>query len=216
MAKQTWCMDIRADTKDVPTLRTRIDYQILTEVNTCSFYQNAFLNTDTDAGLATVRHMGFGAARSAALQFSKKCRAKPPPLLSGSGRTDRMQTRLRFSTHAAHPTKYPHRWCIAHLLFWFQGLLIRGANRVMVWCLHWCVYMTHATMHVHVHFLLQCWCSQAVRRLKCDSCALWVGPTAVLIISFRSSTPGETIHVDGEKWCEFWFTFLHAWFQSIG
>ena len=36
------------------------------------------------------------------------------------------------------------------------GLLILTANRIMVWCPCWCIYMPHVTMYVHVHFLLSC------------------------------------------------------------
>ena len=55
--------------------------------------------------------------------------------------------------------------------FALDYLLILRANRVMVWCLCWCLYMPHVTMYVHVHFLPSCWCSQDVRRLKFDSFA---------------------------------------------
>ena len=55
----------------------------------------------------------------------------------------------------------------------FHYVLILRATRVMVWCLWWCCYMPHVPTYVNVHFLLSCWCSQDVRRLKCDSCALW-------------------------------------------
>ena len=39
-----------------------------------------------------------------------------------------------------------------------------------------CFALVEVTMYVHVHFLPSCWCSQGVRRLKCDSFALWGWP----------------------------------------
>ena len=47
--------------------------------------------------------------RSVALHFAKVCLPKPLPLLLGTGRTSRTQTRLRVPTQSAHPSKYPHR-----------------------------------------------------------------------------------------------------------
>ena len=47
--------------------------------------------------------------RCVALRFSELCRAKPAPLLLGNQRTQRIHTKLRVSTRAAHPTQYPHR-----------------------------------------------------------------------------------------------------------
>ena len=47
--------------------------------------------------------------RSVALQFAKLCLPKPLPLLLGTGRTPRTQTRLQVPTQSAHPPKYPHR-----------------------------------------------------------------------------------------------------------
>ena len=40
------------------------------------------------------------------------------------------------------------------LLYCYFGLdkmLILRGNRVMVWCLCWCVYMPYVTMNVHLH-----------------------------------------------------------------
>ena len=47
--------------------------------------------------------------RSVALNFAKLCLPKPLPMLLGTGRTPRTQTRLRVPTQSAHPSKYPHR-----------------------------------------------------------------------------------------------------------
>ena len=47
--------------------------------------------------------------RSVALHFAKLCLPKPLPLLLGTGRTPRPQTRLRVPTQSVHPSKYPHR-----------------------------------------------------------------------------------------------------------
>ena len=47
--------------------------------------------------------------RSVALHFAKLCLPKSLPLLLGTGRTPRPQTRLRVPTQSAHPSKYPHR-----------------------------------------------------------------------------------------------------------
>ena len=67
----------------------------------------------------------------------------------------------------------------------------------MVWCLCWCVYMHHVTMYVHVHSLAHV----GVVKTSGDSSVTHLlfgdGPTVVSIISFLSSTPRETIHVDG-------------------
>ena len=38
-------------------------------------------------------------------------------------------------------------------------LVILRANRVVIWCLCWSVYMPDVSMYVHVHFRLSCWCS---------------------------------------------------------
>ena len=67
----------------------------------------------------------------------------------------------------------------------------------MVWCLCWCVYMPHVTMHVHVHFLPSCWCSQGSGDSSVTHLLFGDGPTVVSIISFLSFDPGEAIHVDG-------------------
>ena len=47
--------------------------------------------------------------RSVALHFAKLCLPKPLPLLLGTGRTPRPQTRLRVPTQSAHLSEYPHR-----------------------------------------------------------------------------------------------------------
>ena len=47
--------------------------------------------------------------RSVAPNFAKLCLPKSLPLLLGTGRTPRTQTRLRVPTQSAHPSKYPHR-----------------------------------------------------------------------------------------------------------
>ena len=47
--------------------------------------------------------------RTVALNFAKLCLTKSLPLLLGTGRTPRTQTRLRVPTQSAHPCKYPHR-----------------------------------------------------------------------------------------------------------
>ena len=59
----------------------------------------------------------------------------------------------------------------------------------MVLCLCWCVYMPHVTMYVHVHFFPSCWCSQDVRRLKCDSFALWGWPNGGVVHFFPLLQP---------------------------
>ena len=67
----------------------------------------------------------------------------------------------------------------------------------MVWCLCWCVYMPHVTMYVHGTSFPHV----GVVKTSGDSGVTHLlfedGPTVVSIISFLSSTPGETIHVDG-------------------
>ena len=66
----------------------------------------------------------------------------------------------------------------------------------MVWCLCWRIYMFHVTMYVHVHFLVV-----GLVNTSGDSGVTHLlfgdGLTVVSIISFESSTPGETIHVNG-------------------
>ena len=47
--------------------------------------------------------------RSVALYFAKLCLPKPLPLLLGTGRTPRPETKLRVPMQSAHPSKYPHR-----------------------------------------------------------------------------------------------------------
>ena len=47
--------------------------------------------------------------RSVALNFAKLCLPKSLPLLLGTGRTPRTQTRLWVPTQSAHQCKYPHR-----------------------------------------------------------------------------------------------------------
>ena len=72
------------------------------------------------------------------------------------------------------------QWCIAHLLNLFRRVVLR-ASRVIVWCLCWCVYMTQVTIYVHMHFPPSLWCSQDVRRLRCDSFALSPSPNGGFI-----------------------------------
>ena len=104
---QDYGLGLRVGLKDLPTLRTRIHRQILTELKTFLFYHSTFLTGGTDASRARLRDVHFLALCS--FSFRKLCLPKPLPLLLGTGRTPRPQTRLRVPTQSAHPSKYPHR-----------------------------------------------------------------------------------------------------------
>ena len=112
---QYYRLGLRVGLKDLPTLRTRIHRQILTGLKTFLFYHSTFLTGRTYASRARLRDCI--SWRSVALHFAKLCLPKPLPLLLGTGRTPRPQTRLRVPTQSAHPPMYPHRrpttliWC---------------------------------------------------------------------------------------------------------
>ena len=88
-------------------MRTRIHRQILTELKTLLFYHSTFLTGGRDASRARLRDVHFLALCSCS--FRKLCLPKPLPLLLGTGRTPRPQTRLQVPSQSAHPSKYPNR-----------------------------------------------------------------------------------------------------------
>ena len=98
MAMQDYGLGLRVGLKDLPTLRTRIHCQILTELKTFLFYHSTFLTGRTDALRARLRDVHFLALCSSSFRILQLCLSKPLPLLLGTGRTPRPQTRLRVPT----------------------------------------------------------------------------------------------------------------------
>ena len=68
-------LGLRVGLKDLPTLRTRIRRQILTELKTFSFYHTTFLTGGTDASRAILRDVRFLALYSSSVRKTMSAKA---------------------------------------------------------------------------------------------------------------------------------------------
>ena len=104
---QDYGLGLLVGLKDLPTLRTRIHRQILTELKTFLFYYSTFLTGGRDASRARLRNVCFLALCSSSVR--KTMCAKANAAAAWDWKDPEAAHRLQVPTRSAHPPKYPHR-----------------------------------------------------------------------------------------------------------